>query len=484
MGKWRFIAIILAIFISPLMVNASLTISPNPYETTITAGQSYGLPIKILNNFSFPIYNITFQNTEKAEYPMIESLGANEEIEKNILVQTNVQENKELTSKVEFIYLSDISGTPEILNTNIEAIRFNPNTITINKNDIIRYKNVDTISHTIILNSIQKTLQPNEIYEHTYDTEGTFEVVDNLLDFKQSVIVTSNIQKEYVHNSDYDISFKLKLNSLYELTDISSSLLTNNFTINNKENNDGLIEIKNTGQEIAKDVKISSTLDWITFSPSLTDISIGGTKYITYTINPNFNIKNQTNRDYNIPIKIKGINTEEKIESIKVFIPLDSSLSDENLFNFDNLDQAVEFIKNLIFRYEEAKRNNTNVTELYNELIYANFTQEQIYQYLIAVRGFSETQGDTNDILKTISLDISNLKEEQRRNNIKINDSIGVYEQITTKNTAFTFTILFIFFLGGLSFGLKKTYDIQKKKIKHQSKIDDDIGRRIKEYYD
>lgn len=68
---------------------------------------------------------------------------------------------------------------PQTFNVNIQNFAFNPSSLSINSGDTIVWKNMDSVSHTIISDSgneiSSNSLSNGDIYSHTFNQKGTFD---------------------------------------------------------------------------------------------------------------------------------------------------------------------------------------------------------------------------------------------------------------------------------------------------------------------
>lgn len=103
---------------------------------------------------------------------MIIVIGAGIYLVLNMNNQANTNNNEGGTSNPGNI------GAAETKNAEIKNFAFSPSTITINKGDMIRWTNIDSVSHTITSDSGSE-LDSNIIlrgqsYSHTFNKVGTY----------------------------------------------------------------------------------------------------------------------------------------------------------------------------------------------------------------------------------------------------------------------------------------------------------------------
>lgn len=396
------IAILLLI---PLSASAELIISPNYISETINTSQTYSYNIQLYNNHTFPIYNVSFTGANNVQFPNINVIQPNQNMTVQILAQTTQQELIEVDSTVSYLFSSAFQQDEITRVIQISDISFNPSEITIKKNDRLLFNNTDTIPHNIVTSLFNANVLPSNTFEHQFTEIGTYFVSDYTMYFQPlKVIVVDNTEEELIHNSEYDQNFHISLNSLYGQTELQLTLLYLNFTVNNKEQTEGMFEIKNLGESKAMGIQITSPYDWITFNQNNLEISPNANKYITFTLSPDFNIRNQTGKTYQIPMIVKGTNTNEYSKTIGVTVPLDTSLSELDLGDMDFSDWARQLqdflnqINALNQTLEQERINNSGTYEF-------NLTDDFIYQ-LLREKGnetTSEKINRINDYLNTLA---------------------------------------------------------------------------------
>lgn len=435
-GKHHFIFIVLfaslfTIFSLPL-VSSELILEPSSIsDDDLIVSETYSYPINITNTFPFTIHNITFSSVPISQFPFIAELGVNQTVTRNIQIQLNEQGAFEYQSTVYFYYLGIFQENPIQYNAFVTDIGFSPSQMTIRQQDGVTWKNTGNIAHEISSPYFTELLQPNETFSYTFNEISQVVVEESVFGWIQLINVLSNSQDEPIHNQNYDKIFHLYLSSQYTATNLSMTLLENNFTVNNGEETQGLIWIKNNGEEMADNIHLSANYPFISFSQNDFDVSIGGNKYIPFTIAPDFLFINQTDRTYSVKITAKGTNTASYEQTLEVFVPLDSSLSEFSGLDWEELVKLLEYYQS-IFSNQSNKTiyvNGTgkfpiNVTDesLYNALLNFGITKGMMDTLAKQFSDVALAQDTITTNQETINQDNTAIKDEQKQINIKLDN--------------------------------------------------------------
>lgn len=424
--KKLILILILAIGLTPfVLASSSLLIQPNLIDANVEIGTPQSYEITFTNKHNWTIYNISFTPLEDVTFPVIEQLTTNSSETREITILTNEAKLETLTSKVSYTYLTNATQSSQTHTVEIHEFNFQPQSITINQNDVINYWNKDTISHHIVCSEFNQNIPANGTFQYAFSTIGTIAVTDVDFGFSNIIYVNSNQEEQAVHNSDFDQTFTINLNSMFGETTLELTLLDTNFTINNGDSTQGIIKIQNTGLELASQIQITSNIDWISFSNNNFDLSPSGVKYVTFTLSPDFTIRNETDKTYIAKINTKAINSQNYSKDVSIFIPLDDTLSN---IDYEQLDpsELITLLEYYIGLLNQYKINETN-QQLNQSLFELNMTSEQFWNSLRLGR---MSEDDKNSIITAIQ----NIKAQVESQATQNNNLYLLFNQTLTDN--------------------------------------------------
>lgn len=420
MNKKYYLAIIFFLCITPSFAQSLLTISPNPASISLNSSQIRVIDLNISNNHDFAIYNVSFEDKAETSMSVISSIPSHGTVIIPVTISTNEATVKTINSLVSYYYLGDFQQSSLNYNINITRFNFNPSNIQLKLGDSISFKNTDNISHTISNPSLfTRQVLSNETYSYTFNSLGNYTIQDDNWLYTMNVNVVSNLQAQQVHNPDFDYVWVLNLNSQYSETSITLELVPpNSFTLNNFQEGIGVLKITNTGNELAKNVDLSSD-KWVTFNLDNFDLEKGTSRLIDYRIRPTVLIEEETNKNHNISIRAKSINSNEVSSTANVFVNLDSSLPTLSEFLSFSQEQLILFLlqhdssysQNLSIPLTQAQANAffEDITSLSDK-----FTE--IYTAVVNERTQNTEQRDENQ--KT-NIELANFKNETLTTNQK-----------------------------------------------------------------
>jgi len=339
---------------------SALTISPNPINIQQQINQEKVYSLTINNTINFPIFNFQFSDSSTYGFSFPDIL-----IPEKSLVIINFTINPTqafsgtLNSVVSFRYNASVPTEVSTYNMNITSNGFSNNFMTIRQGDTITWKNLDTIVLSVSSTLFSNTILPTESFSYTFNQIGTFDYQDpswqEFSGFKSKVQVISRTSTEQIHNPNYDIIqvFNLDLSAKPTILEITPT--ENSFQVTAIGSTEGLIKIKNVGNETATGIKITSDSNWITPKEDNFQLNPQEQKFVAYEISPLILETNQTNQTYDLNITIKASNSNSYSKIISVFIPYDNS--------FDNPNSAVSIfalLEKFCKQNPSACSNSTN----------------------------------------------------------------------------------------------------------------------------
>ena len=452
---------LIILFFSMLLLNLlflnsasadNLLVTPTTLTVNTTANIPTSFNVNLFNNFSFAIFNVTIEAPGYATMQQINSISSNQSINVDLIFATTLQFTENNNIKFKFFYLQDFPPQPIIKDVSITSAGFNPSSVTIMKDDSIRYTNNDTIALNIRSTnpSFDVTIQPSQIHTQLFNTLGTFVVTNPIFGTNNVVTVTNRSNLQYVYNPSFDVFLPIQVTSRFADTTLQLIALQTNFTIGNQNTSEAVLEVKNNGGQTARGVSLSANSPIVfNFNRQNFDVNPGQSIFVIYVLKPNFLTANETNRNYNIELKAQGTNFAQVTTNINVFVPLDSSLPGSN-FSVSDLLNLIRLLR------EELNKINLNGTTqiiIKNSSIPIEVSPETLYQNL---RDISEIKGSIvltdNKIKETLDL-LNSLLAQYGALTEDVNSTKEFVEQTKEKqegNRIIMFVILFTILIGGL----------------------------------
>lgn len=417
------VIILLTILITLPPSYASLIITPNPTPTLdVLATQPKIFQINISNTHPFPIYNITFSPITGIEFPSNLQLEVNKSVIANYTINTNSEFVAQYTSKAKFNFYTVAQHTPKRYNISVNPNEFLPNTIQIEQGDTILWKNNGTLNHNIRSNFFDQVLSPNQTYEYTFNTIGNFEIQDVSFSFGMNINVNPISNQQLTNNPEYDKDFIINVNSQLIDTNLNFEIIDASFNIKYNSDIEGLIRITNSGVNEARNLRLTSTSNWITFAENNFSIAPQDNNVVIFKLKPLIFDVNSTNMTYNIPISVDGLNALTQTKSISVFIQHEPSLIVSNLSN-EELLKRINDLQQLLSLFN--LRNNT--VFIYRDPVVPveNLTQENLYGYMAKVDELVDRQISADNNLKILNDKVENNTQTTNTYNSLLNETTG-----------------------------------------------------------
>lgn len=173
------------------------------------------------------------------------------------------------------------------------------------------------------------TILEDSNYSQTFSVPVELDYYATWVGFKFTDYCSVDVMDDhgYVHNSEYDDTFHLNLTILYDKTTLELILFEDDYEIEYNEEVEDILKIKNIGNEDAYNVHLEAK--WIDFDDNDFNLEKGDSKNIGYTISPDITETDETNKKYNLTVKVTG-NFDKIEQNITVFIPYKSVFSSYN----------------------------------------------------------------------------------------------------------------------------------------------------------
>lgn len=430
--KFLLLGVIVLLSVIPF-VSAELSVSPTSYDITTLLDKSKEHSITFYNGFNYSIYNVTFSPINGFNFPTVTEIPSNQSKTVNFTTLfTDIIDTQE-TSTVSFVYFVSVDPTIHIHDVNITDAGFMPGEITILRQDKVRWNNTGSIAHTVTTVTgepvLEHTLLPNETYEVGFDFVNRMEYKDDVLFFGGAVNVLERYSDEPTHNPIYDKTISFNLRSVYEETYLVLQLLENNYTVEFGKSTEGILSIKNNGSLDAYNIELSSSLpSWIAFEENNFNLSIGETNFITYTVVPDLQYTNETDKQYDIGISVVSDNAETITDFLYVMVPFKDieNQSQENLSEF--FKQKLEFCNNFPtspYCLQEPLIEYVNITIYREAPLPYNFTFEEIRTIFTRLQTLEDLNTrTTNNIKETMDLIRTDLQD--MRQNVNSSTAIAM----------------------------------------------------------
>ena len=137
---------------------------------------------------------------------------------------------------------------------------------------------------------------PGESFSYFFKRNGfTFTPTCTITILDDSGLITNPI---------YDASLSLDIKVINPETNVTVSVPIENYVISVFTNAEGILSITNSGNKIAKNVKL--TADWFSFNSNNFDLEVGQTKGLIYSLSPQIFSTNDTNKSYSKILTVEG----------------------------------------------------------------------------------------------------------------------------------------------------------------------------------
>lgn len=395
--------IIVSIFCISL-ASAELIIHTQPLQINQKVNTEKTYQLILENTFDFPISQFSFSELDEFNFEFPEIT-----IEKNSTKNIDFTVNSangfhgQKISIISFKFKVDI---PEETQNHYINITNQPG----------EFFNIIREGDTVIWNNLAdgRRVVTSGLFNNEIQVNGTFQYTFNSIDsvpwqvlftYGNSALIGGDIDvinktsEEMAKNPNYDVNWVVNIDINSNPTNLSILLSDSNYEIEYGSSDSGIITIENNGSEDAELVDFSSNSEWISFNKNEINIEQGKKAYVEYTIVPIVFETNDTNKDYEIEIKIKAKNSIEYTKKINVYVPFKEIRFDEN---------DPEFLLKLIENFCNKNPGNIfcntlNATDGNGSVIYRdieiplNITQTEFYNLLKRFQRIEDSNERTNN---------------------------------------------------------------------------------------
>jgi len=347
-------------------------------ETDIDLTSHVGLEkqhtINITNTENKTLYDLSFLDLPNFIFPTVGDISGNTTIQYTFSTKTNSSFVENYVSKLSYLKLENVTSVPKTSNITLQSSGISPNIITINKGDTISWYNAESTALTVTEENTEWSISVPPLGHE----EKTFNDIANISYFcgiyGGDITVKSNLIEDYLHNPDNDKTVNFNLNSTFAPTTTTVEIFTNSFSIEYDELAEGVGRIKNTGSYTALDLSFS--MNWTTFQNNTFNLDAGEEKLIYFIIDPIITKSSQTNKTYDLKLKLSGtnINTLEKDVSVFIRYKQFEDITESKTYTIDEVREMLQDMLNSINLTEE---NTTTIIYRDKPVVY-NITQDEV----------------------------------------------------------------------------------------------------------
>jgi hypothetical protein len=291
-----------------ISANGLTIVNTNNFSINKTVGTNEIIVFQIGNDKPFSFYNVTI-SSPYIKMTTIPEIASGALYNVTGIIFTNQSFNGSVF--VEGVYAATIGTSNVTHDIVIDYITgMTPCDFTIIKGDTVRWfnlaqriidlKNSDT-------QELIKNFQINENYTQQFNNSGTLNYYASwlgdfiIIDECKLTILDDN---GFVHNPEYDSKLNLFINVDYKPTILEKTFLQTNYTMKVFTTEEGVFLLKNTGNQVAKNILILG--EWFEFTPNNFDLEPGYSKTISYKLKPNVVYTNDTAKLHQKVIYISG----------------------------------------------------------------------------------------------------------------------------------------------------------------------------------
>jgi hypothetical protein len=436
MNKILYFALFL-LFTLPI-VYANLQVDSTAQQNPTYVGESKIFYITLVNNNTFPIYNISFSPIAKYTFSSPNSMlpGQSSTIPYSVLngdVSSSIA-----VSTISYFFDTTYDVLPKSVLVNVFDSGFSSCNISLMQNDSFFWFNNRSVSSEIkSLNGgwSNIVLSPLSFQNISYGVVGQWIFyVDGLQACYLNVLPYNNVVS--AHDSSKDVPVSFSLVTTVNPSNLVLNLLQTNFSSFNNQTQIGVLEVKNNGLFPLYNVKLNDSKGWIKFSLQDFTMDAMSNHLITFNITPIITSTSQSNKT-NI-ISITGFSSNGGIVSrdISLFIPFtnldNSSFGNNFIINRLSINATINFCKlhqddvECIMLVDAFKSNVTvirevpaqlTVTEDYAKLMWASMLNAQSL-----VQNNINSQGITQDYMNNISGKYDSSVEYAKRTDKLVSD--------------------------------------------------------------
>lgn len=443
--------IFLFLAIIPLSYAQLVTTPNNVAFNTIIIGDKHNQTIAITNVNNFSIYNTTMDDLDGFKFGVIPQLGINESGNLQINASPDYTFTGTKQAKIRFLYKVTIPNEPKTYYVNITSVGFSPDQFEIMQGDTIIWSNIDSITHIISSSAFGADVEvtPGSTWSKVFNNIGRVNYQDNVVFFAGLFDVLNRTTEEYAHDANYDVSYPISFTSIYPPTTLNYTIVDGrDMSIDFGNTKEGLLFVGNLGNNTALNITFSADKNWVDFTENYFSLNPGESNYLTFRVTPVIYNTDESNKSYQINLKLSSDSTSVMSQNISVFIPyidlMGNASSPEEFFRQKKI--FCDAYPTSPFCVSEPVVEYVNRTIVKEPDLPYNFTQTEIATIFTRLQKVEDAQQKLGNIMNLWDTDLRNYMEEQK----KISNDTNVISKKNQEDIENRSTVTWIISVGAV----------------------------------
>jgi len=460
----KFLIIILALVFINLVSANGLVILNNTMDLNKTFNIDEDITFQVRNDESFSFHNLTIEQKDIVSMDYVNKIDSGETKTINAKIITN--EDYDKTIKLKGYYLAEVGASEEDYFINIDFIGgLSECDKTIIKGDTITWVNL--VNDEVILKNVvtgneagRIPINSSKLFNFDNPEIFTYSVLRRGYQFTDTCTITVLNDSGLVYNPIYDAFLDLKVSVLYNPTQIQTSVLERDYTMDFYGVKEVAMVVRNIGDEIARNIHFEG--NWFAdFNHNNFDLEPDESKNILFNIKPVVFSTNETDKLHKKDLLIKG-NFVTINETFNIYVNY-AEIGDDintNISTFMDYLCSVrpdlcEVKERVIYRDGRNNSEEFNVTMSKDQVLGLWAYMFELGDQIGLDFNFLKEQSDTNS-MKILSMEmlmnnLTNATKEERE----------ARENQSTTGYAFIVIVLFVIIIGLMVF---LVYNLKKEK--------------------
>ena len=321
-----------------------LSLNSSSMDVIAEAGVTELSHFQVTNLGDTPLYNLTIEPVPEFSFPMIPKIDPNETKLINFTAISTNLFDKTITMRLKFTYLQGSPPSSRTFIVNSTNNSFQPSITYIKPNDIIRWNNIGNSTHNVQSNNslFDSDITSGSFYQFQFSSIGETSYINKYASHGGIIVVQNITVLETIYDPNLDKTLSIHYVNQLPQGNLTLTLSDNNFSIKYNLSTESALTLRNSGSNLIKNIRLSSSPNWIIFNENNFDISAGSSNALTYTIDPTIIATDETNRTYNLTISVIADNMASFSQNMKVFIPY------ENLVIPTTSNASIEELRKLL----------------------------------------------------------------------------------------------------------------------------------------
>lgn len=327
MEKRSIVSWMLFLLLIPV-VSGELLVIPQSRQLSVVRGQESVFQMTLINNNTFPIYNISFTNVSGFVFPSIPLMNANESRIVSFSVLTQDLFNSVFVSTVSYLYVVPFAPSPSSFQVNMSGLGFFPSEIFIASGDSVVWNNL--MSEPMELMDLgsgfsQVSVPALSATTVQYPSVAEYDFYNSPYGYTGYMQVLERSNSTFAHDSGNDVLLSFSVNSALASGALQINLI-GNLSANNNQSLTGYLQVINTDQAvIITGIRLSANR-WVSnfsdndFSLPPSTPSQQSSRLVSFIVQPYVEKTNSTNRTQNIVFSVSSSNAGNFTQNIPVFI--------------------------------------------------------------------------------------------------------------------------------------------------------------------